>query len=93
MFIICSYEYVVKKYAESYKYVHIMNIICSYLYVVVYWAVYLLATRAGSRIYRETGCWLWFYDYKNMGTIIYTQKEKRVILANKLVFLLKSESF
>ena len=24
-------------YAESYKYVHIMNIICSYLYVVIYW--------------------------------------------------------
>ena len=37
MHIICSYKYVVKyTYAESYKYVHIMNIICSYLYVVIY---------------------------------------------------------
>ena len=27
------------KYAESYKYVYIMNIICSYLYVVIYLVV------------------------------------------------------
>ena len=31
-------------YAESYKYVHIMNIICSYLYVVIYWVAIVYNT-------------------------------------------------
>ena len=41
MNILCAYyihiNMLSNKYAESYKYDHIMNIICSYLYVVVYW--------------------------------------------------------
>ena len=45
MNILCTYyvhiNLLSNKYAESYKYVNIMNIIYLYLYVVVYWDTYV----------------------------------------------------